>query len=182
MNANDVYGASKAMGDRAVACYRYSLGLRAVAVRHVNSYGPGDPHATHLVTQSILACLAGAAPTLRGLGSAVKGYVHIEDVVSAYLLIADRVDDMPGHAVNVTDPASEVSVLTIMRTVCEVAGLDPDRVQPAPESSSDQEGYEERLDASLVESFGWRPRFNLHTGIADTMAWYRTHRGMAWLV
>ena len=182
LNGNDVYGASKAMGDRAVACYRHSLGLRTAAVRHVNAYGPGDPHATHLVIQSILACLSGAVPTLRGYGSAVKGYLHIADVVSAYLMIADRVDEVPGHAVNVTDPMSEASVLTIMRIVCAVAGLDPDRVYPAPESSSDQEGYEERLDASLMESFGWRPRFNLHTGIADTVAWYRTHRGMAWLV
>lgn len=180
LNGNDVYGASKSMCDRAVSCYRHSSGLRTAAVRHVNSYGPADPHPSHLVTASILSCLVGAAPTLRGQGTALKGYLHIHDVISAYLTIAEHIDELPGHAVNVTVPECEASVLEIMRIVCGVAGLEPERVQPN-DQVSDQEGYEERLDGSLIASLGWRPRFSLHTGIADTFAWYRERRGMAWL-
>jgi len=182
LNGTDVYGASKSMGDRAVACYRHSLGLRAAAVRHVNAYGPGDPHASHLVTASILSCLRGEPPQLRGQGTAVKGYLHVADVVAAYLRIAERVDELHGHAVNVTDPEAEASVLQVMTAVCAAAGLDARRIVSLPGSVSDQEGYEERLDDSQIRALGWRPTFTLHTGIADTVAWYQAHGGMSWLV
>ena len=177
--AVDAYGASKVAADTAVRCYRASYGLRAAAVRHVNSYGPADPHRSHLVTGAILSCLEGKRPVLRSDGSAVKGYLHVADVVHAYLTVAQCVESLPGHAVNVADEACEASALDIAREVMRVAGMDGE-----PEVRSEdlsQRGYEERLSARVIRSIGWVPRFDLRTGIADAYAWYQKMGGMAWL-
>ena len=174
--AVDAYGASKVAADVAVRCYRHSYHLRAAAVRHVNSYGPADPHVSHLVTRAILSCLEGRRPVLRSDGSAVKGYLHVADVVSAYLAVAERIDDLSG-AVNVAGP--EASALEVAREVMRAAGMDGE-----PEILSEdlsQRDYVERLDDSLIQSLGWAPRFGLRTGIADAFAWYKAHGGMAWL-
>jgi CDP-glucose 4,6-dehydratase len=44
LNQLDIYGASKACIDILTRSYAYNYGLPAVAIRNVNSFGPGDPH------------------------------------------------------------------------------------------------------------------------------------------
>lgn len=178
LNAVDAYGAAKVCADHAVRCFRESYGLRAAAVRHVNSYGPADPHDSHLVTGAILACLAGQIPTLRSDGSAVKGYLHVADVVDAYLTIAEHIDDLPGHAVNVSDPDAEASALAIARTVIDVAGMAGGPIIQGVDLT--QKGYEERLDATLLRSLGWTPLYSLYGGIRNTYEWYKEHGAMRW--
>lgn len=178
LQAIDVYGSAKAMADQMVRVYREAYGLRAAALRHVNSYGPADPHETHLVTGSILACLKGERPKLRSDGRAVKAYLHVDDVVSAYLTVAEKVDTLFCHAVNVTAPECEAPALAVARAVMEAAGMDG-----GPEvlnQDSSQQGYEERLDASLIRGLGWAPQYSLYQGIAKTYEWYREHGGMRW--
>ena len=177
--ATDVYGSSKIMADVAVRCYRESYDLRAAAVRHVNAYGPADPHASHLVTGAILSCLEGKRPVLRSDGSAVKGYLHVADVVSAYLAVAERIDDLLEHAVNVAVPACEASALEVAREVMRAAGMDGEPEVLGEDLS--QSGYMERLDDGLIQSLGWVPRFGLRTGIAAAYEWYKAHGAMAWL-
>ena len=177
--AADVYGASKISADVAVRCYHRSYNLRAAAVRHVNAYGPADPHASHLITGAIVSCLEGKRPVRRADGSAEKGYLHVADVVSAYLRIAERIDDLPSHAVNVAAPACEASALEVAHEVMLAAGMDGEPEVLGEDLS--QSGYMERLDDGLIQLLGWFPRFGLRTGIAATYDWYKTHGGRAWL-
>lgn len=179
LQAIDAYGSSKIAADLAVRCYRESYGLRAAALRHVNSYGPADPHESHLVTGAILACLDGKRPTLRSDGSALKGYLHVCDVVEAYLLVAERVDTLPGHAVNVADREAEASAEAVARLVMRAAGMAGDPEVLGEDLS--QSGYEERLDATILRDLGWAPHHGLAGGIAATYRWYRQHGGRAWL-
>mgnify|MGYP001578644907 CR=1 FL=1 len=179
LDAVDAYGSSKIAADLAVRCYRESYGLRAAALRHVNSYGPADPHESHLVTGAILACLDGKRPTLRSDGSALKGYLHVCDVVEAYLLVAERVDTLPCHAVNVADREAEASAEAVARLVMRAAGMAGDPEVLGEDLS--QSGYEERLDATILRGLGWTPYHGLAGGIAATYRWYRQHGGRAWL-
>lgn len=179
LDAVDVYGSSKIAADVAVRCYRESYNLRAAAVRHVNAYGPADSWRSHLVTGAIVACLEGKRPVLRSDGSAMKGYLHCADVVSAYLTVAERIDDLPCHAVNVSDPDAEASAEAVARLVMCAAGMDGDPEILGEDLS--QSGYEERLDSALVRGLGWVPQHGLAEGIAATYRWYRERGGLAWL-
>lgn len=179
LDAVDVYGSTKIVADLAVRCYRESYGLRAAALRQVNSYGPADPWDSHLVTGAILACLEGKPPRLRSDGSALKGYLHVCDTVEAYLAVAERIDDLPGHAVNAADHEAEASAEAVARLVMRAAGMPGDPEILGEDLS--QSGYEERLDATLLRTLGWNTHHGLAGGIAATYRWYLEHKGMAWL-
>lgn len=180
LNQLDVYGASKACADVITRCFAHNFGLNAVAVRNVNSFGPGDPHTTHIVTGSILSLLRGEPPVIRSDGSPVKAYLHARDTMEAYALLAEHAGDprVRGQAFNVT-PAAPVSVLDLLRTLIKVSGRPIEPVVAASDLS--QKGFFEHLSGEkLARVLGWRPRLTLEEGLRDTYAWYAKH-GTGWI-
>lgn len=180
MNQLDVYGASKACADILTRSFAASFGLPAVAVRNVNSFGPGDSHTSHIVTGSILSLLAGRAPIIRSDGSPVKAYLHVRDTMSAYMLLAEHAADpgVRGQAFNVT-PAAPIRVLDLVHAIIAVSGRTG--VEPVVEASdlSQKDFFEHLSGEKLRRTLGWTPVFTLEAGLADTYRWYAEH-GTGW--
>ena len=180
LNQLDIYGASKACADILTRSYAHNFGLPAVAVRNVNSFGPGDPHATHIVTGTILSLLRGEPPVIRSDGSPVKAYLHARDTMEAYMLLAEHAADpeVRGEAFNVT-PAAPVSVLELVQAIIRVSGKTG--VTPVVAATDlSQKGYFEHLSGEkLRRALGWTPRLTLEEGLLDTYRWY-AERGTAW--
>jgi CDP-glucose 4,6-dehydratase len=180
LNQLDVYGASKACADILTRSFAHNFGLPAVAARNVNSFGPGDPHTSHIVTGSVLSLLRGEAPVIRSDGSPVKAYLHARDTMEAYMLLAEHAESaaVRGQAFNVT-PAEPVSVLELVRIIVEVSGqrtLAP--VVTAIDLS--QKGYFEHLSGEKMKRvLGWTPRLTLAEGLRLTYDWYAAH-GTEW--
>ena len=178
--ATDVYGTSKAAQDLVARCFG-AMGVPVATLRHVNAYGPADPHMSHLVTGAILSVLRGEAPVIRSDGTPVKAYLHVGDVVDAYLLLAERLaaSDLPtGQPWNCA-PRAPISALALVDKVIQAAGL-----ALVPEITGEdlsQSGYVEMLDASQLRALGWAPRWSLKEGLVDTLNWYRAHGGMKWV-
>lgn len=177
----DIYGTSKACGDLITKAYG-QLGLRCAALRHTNSFGPADPHRSHLVIRLICDLLEGKEPviaTVNGL-TAVKGFIHASDVVRAYLLIAEALTEglAPGGAIN-AGAEHPVSVAQLAEMVANVADV---ALRPRYEEVTfwDQAEYREHLDSSRLLALGWTRR-PLTEALAETFIWYRAHGGMAWL-
>lgn len=177
LNQRDVYGASKICADVITQCYGQTLGVPTVALRHVNCYGPADPHASHLVTHCLLACLRGEAPVLRNRGTARKSYLHVSDVVDAYLILAEQGPAVAGRSFWAAD--APVSVWDVAAMAMRVAGIRGDPV--VMETDLDQVDYYESLDSTRLRALGWVPKIPLAEGLHQTLNWYREHDGMAWL-
>ncbi len=181
MNQLDVYGASKACADILTRSFAYNFGLPAVAVRNVNSFGPGDPHTTHIVTGTILSLLRGEPPVIRSDGSPVKAYLHACDTMEAYRLLAEHAGDplVKGEAFNVT-PAEPVRVLDLVTTIIKVSGKTG--IEPVVAANDlSQKGFFEHLSGEKMKRvLGWTPRLTLEEGLRDTYRWYAEH-GTAWI-
>ena len=176
LNQRDVYGASKICADIITQCYGQTLGVPAVALRHVNCYGPADPHGGHIVTHCTLACLKGAPPVLRNEGTARKAYLYIDDVVDAYLLLAERAQDLRGRSFWAA--GEPVSVYDLASAAMRAAGM---AGSPKIEVTDlDQTDYFEHLDDSALRGLGWAPKVSLDEGLRRTAQWYKEHGGMAW--
>ncbi|MBI1736471.1 MAG: NAD(P)-dependent oxidoreductase [Candidatus Rokubacteria bacterium] len=180
MNQLDVYGASKACADILARAFAKNFDMPVVAARNVNSFGPGDPHTTHVVTGSILALLRGEAPVIRSDGSPIKAYLHARDTMSAYARLAEHASQagVRGEAFNVT-PAEPIRVDALVRLVIKVAGKTG--VEPViARTDLSQKGFFEHLsDAKMRRVLGWTPSFSLEEGLADTYRWYAEH-GTGW--
>ena len=174
----DVYGTSKGCVDLLTRAYG-AMGLPVAALRHVNCFGPADPYRSHLVTGTICALLEGKPPIIRGDGTPIKGYLHVEDVCQAYLTVAKAVATaqiQPGVVVNVR--GAPISVLSLVDLLIQIAGI---KVVPQVlREDMSQTGYVEALRSDQLEALGWRAG-PLREGLWQTWAWYREHGGMAWL-
>jgi CDP-glucose 4,6-dehydratase len=180
-NQLDVYGASKACADILTRAYAHNFGLPAVAVRNVNSFGPGDPHLTHVVTGTILSLLRGEAPMIRSDGSPVKAYLHARDTMEAYKLLAEHAGDpgVRGQAFNVT-PEAPASVLDLVRTIIAVSGRTGIAPVVASTDLSQKDFFEHLSGEKMKRVLGWTPRLTLEEGLRDTYRWYAEH-GTAWI-
>jgi CDP-glucose 4,6-dehydratase len=180
LNQLDVYGASKACADILARSFAANFDMPVVAARNVNSFGPADPHTTHIVTGSILALLRGEAPVIRSDGSPIKAYLHARDTMTAYALLAEHASKpgVRGEAFNIT-PAAPIRVDDLVRTIVKVAGTTGVEPVIARTDLSQKDFFEHLSDAKMRSVLGWTPAFALEDGLADTYRWYGKH-GTEW--
>jgi CDP-glucose 4,6-dehydratase len=174
LGGREPYEVSKAAADLVTQTYATAYGLPVAIARCGNIYGPGDLNWSRIVPGTIRSLLRGEQPVLRSDGTFVRDYLYLEDVVDAYLALADGLSRgalTPGDALNFSDE-SPLTVLELYEAICKAAGFpgtDPNILGDAPGELHDQ-----WLSAELARTrLGWAPKVGLDEGLARTVEWYR---------
>lgn len=186
----NAYGATKLTVDRMLTDESRAHGLAAVSLRYFNvagAAGPlGEDHEpeTHLIPL-ILWAAAGRRDHVSIFGtdyptedgSAVRDYVHIEDLAEAHMMALDNAQ--PGaHEIFNLGSGTGYSVREVIDAVKRVTGRD---VEVREEER--RPGDAPRLVAAnrkAREQLGWEPRRSLDDMVADAWEWYQAHpRGYA---
>jgi UDP-glucose 4-epimerase len=181
------YGWSKLFVERLLADFDRAYGLRFVALRYFNAAGAtarcGEAHdpETHLVPL-VLAAAAGRRPAVKVFGTdydtpdgtAVRDYIHIEDLGLAHLqALAYLRGGGASRCLNLGNGLG-YSVLEVIEAAKRVTGREVPR-----ELGPRREGDPPRLvgDASLArEILGWVPRRpELDDIIRSAWDWQQTH-------
>jgi CDP-glucose 4,6-dehydratase len=169
------YDVSKTCTDLLAQSYYQTYGLPVAIARCGNVYGGGDLNWSRIVPETIQACLRGVRPVIRSDGSYVRDYIYVQDVSSAYLRLAECVHDprVQGEAFNFS-PEHAVSVLDLVGRIQRLMGCE--HLTPDVQNTAEGEIRSQYLDASKARRLlGWRPRFNLDEGLAETIAWYHNY-------
>ena len=117
------YGVHKLSSELALQAYAATHGVRGVALRFFNVYGPRqDPSSPYSGVISIFADRArsGRPITIFGDGSQTRDFVYVGDVVRA-ILAAATFQDQPFLAANV-GTGSEITINELARAVVEQCG------------------------------------------------------------
>ena len=178
------YGASKLAAERAVASYAEAYGFSYAALRYFNVAGAsvdiGEDHRpeTHLIP-SALDAAAGMREPLSVFGTdfptpdgtAIRDYVHVEDLIDAHLLALDVVV-AGGNSLGAINLGTRggASVREVLDAVARVTG------SPVPTRYSNRRPGDPAVlvaDASRAsEVLGWQPRrSNLDEMVASAWAW-----------
>ena len=181
----NAYGASKLAVDLMIRDECRAHGLAAASLRYFNVAGAsgqlGEDHEpeTHLIPL-VLQAAAGKREhiTVMGTdyptrdGSAVRDYIHIEDLGEAHLLALDRLE--PGvHKVVNLGTGDGYTVREVIEAARRVTG----REIPAVEEAR-RPGDPPQLVADPARAraeLGWTPRRGLDEMIADAWAWHQAH-------
>ena len=162
-----VYGASKVAQEvAALQAYR-ATGVRVVCTRSFNHTGPGQPD--RLLVPALVrraAGLRGQADPRMPIGnlSPVRDFLHVRDVVDAYLLLAER--GIPGEVYNVASGEGR-SVGELARLVLSRVGVDAP-LEPVPEFMRPVDLPHLIGDPTkLRTATGWRPRSGLEQAIEE---------------
>jgi UDP-glucose 4-epimerase len=166
------YGASKAAAEAYCHAYARSYGLRTVALRFANVYGPFSGHKKGAVTAFFRAIHDGRPLTVFGDGSASRDFMYVDDICAALELALGA--DVPGGTVMHVATGVETTVRELAALCAEVAGSPdhPIEHQPARPGEVDRNFARYGLAAKLM---GFAPTVDLRAGLERTWQWYAEH-------
>lgn len=176
-NGRHPYDVSKSCTDLLAATYAETYQLPVAVARCGNIYGGADLNWSRIVPGTIRTVLEGRPPVLRSDGTFVRDYLYIEDVVDAYLALAEgsNQEGIRGQAFNFS-PERPMTVLELTRLLLDV--LKRTDLEPIIQNAARAEIHDQYLDASKARRLlGWSPRIPLREGLERTVAWYRTFLG-----
>ena len=166
-----LYGIAKDGLRRVASGYAEEVGVEFAWGRVFFVYGPREP--VHRVVPTVIrALLAGAQADLTR-GTQIRDFLHVDDVAGAIVsllgsAVVGPVNIASGQAVTVADITDELGRL-LQRPDLVRRGALPDRP-----------GDPARLVADvsrLQDEVGFRARWQLFDGLADTASWWRAHPG-----
>jgi CDP-glucose 4,6-dehydratase len=167
------YDVSKACTDLIARSYANTYDLPVAVTRLANLYGPGDLNWSRIIPDSARALARGERPVIRSDGSLVRDYFYVEDGVSAYLLLAERLSADPalrGEAFNFSNER-RTDVMELTRRILATMQSD---LQPLVLNEAHHEIPFQALSAAKArERLGWKPSFELDEALGRTVTWYR---------
>lgn len=165
------YGAGKLVGEAYCQAYAGSFGMRTVALRFANVYGPFSAHKDNAIPNFIKRCLKGEAITIYGDGSQTRDFIHVDDLCDG-ILCALITDEVAGEVFQLGTEV-ETSVAQLATMIRDATGAASD-IRFEPKRLGDV--YRSRVDASKARRLlGFDPSITLEEGLAATAAWYREH-------
>jgi CDP-glucose 4,6-dehydratase len=172
LSGDHPYEVSKSCADLISSTYAKTYGLPVTIARCGNIYGGGDLNWNRIVPGIFRALIQGDQPVLRSDGTYVRDYLHVDDIVDAYVTLADRSEDpaLAGHAFNFSDE-SPLTVMAMYSNICRAAGKPG--TEPLVLDAARGEIKDQYLDASKARSvLGWTASLSLGDGLAKTFSWY----------
>jgi nucleoside-diphosphate-sugar epimerase len=163
------YAVSKLAGEHMAHAYYEELGLPTVTVHPFNVYGPGQIGGG-AIRAFIEAALAGRDLVIHGDGTQIRAWCYVDDMVEAVLLCLER-EEAVGHAFNVGNPRSTVTVIELAKLVKRLTGC-PGELVFQPLHYADVELRIPNV-AKAREVLGFDAKVDLDEGLARTVAWYR---------
>ena len=168
---NEGYALAKISGLKLCEFLRRERGLLYHSLMPTNLYGPGDNY--DIVHGHVLPTLIRKFETatdhvdLWGTGSAIREFLHVDDLATA-CLFALSLDNPPdvmnvgsGEEVTIRELAEAVKAATRSRAEIRWAATKPD-------------GTPRKLcDTALIRSLGWKPQIDLRQGLEMTVRSYR---------
>jgi len=171
---NEPYAIAKIAGLKMAEAYRAQYGFDAISLMPTNLYGPGDNfdlQGSHVLPALIRkfhdAKIAGLPTvTIWGTGAPFREFLHVDDLASATLFLAQNYSS--GDPINVGG-GDEISIADLARLVSDVVGFEGEIVY----DHSKPDGTPRKLlDSSRLRALGWKPEIQLNQGIAQTYNWF----------
>lgn len=171
---NLAYGIAKRLMAVQGPAYRQRYGLNVATVIPNNAYGPHDnfhPDYSHVMPSLIRRCVAGENPlVVWGNGKPTRDFLYVKDFVEGVLLAAEKLDT--DEYVNLGS-GTETSIRDLVSAVQRLTGhtgkIVYDKTKP--------NGQPRRsVDISKARRLiGFKPKYSLERGLAETVAWYKAN-------
>jgi CDP-paratose 2-epimerase len=166
------YGCTKGVADQYILDYARTFGLKTVVFRMSCIYGPHQfgTEDQGWVAHFLIQALKDKPITLYGDGKQVRDILFIEDLVNAFLLTGEHMDEISGHAFNIGGGVENtVSLLELIGMIAKIMGREPEVIfddwRP-----SDQKYYVSDF-AKFSGVTGWRPANGTTEGVTRLYEW-----------
>ena len=163
------YGISKLAGEKYLAYYANATGLRYVALRFANVYGPRQDSEGEAGVVAIFSkqMLDGGQPIVNGTGKQTRDFIYVDDVVEAILVtLGEDVQGIFNVGTGQETTINECYGIIKSLTKCQCKELYG--------AAKKGEQFRSVLDVTkLREVFGWDPQVTLQEGLTRTVDFFR---------
>lgn len=166
------YDVSKSCADLLSHTYFNTYGLPVCITRCGNLYGGGDLNFNRIIPQTIQLVLNGEAPEIRSDGTFIRDYFYIEDAVEAYLLLAEKMEELnlAGEAFNFSNEI-QLTVLELVEKILKAMDSD---LKPKVLNQGSHEIKHQYLSAEKARKLlNWTPAHTIDEGLEKTIEWYK---------
>ena len=163
------YAVAKLATEHLAMNYHKQFGLGACSIRPFNIYGPrqvGEGAVHHFIVRA----LKGEPLTIHNDGSQIRAWCYVDDIVDAILLALER-DEAVGHAFNIGNPRSTVTIYNLARDIVRLSSSGS-RLEFVKWPHADVEIRVPSVDKAR-ELLGYEAKVDLEEGLLRTIQWYR---------
>ena len=163
------YPESKRCGEALCQAYKAQKGIDVVIPRFTRTYGPTMSMSdSKAISQFIKKGVYGEDIILKSAGNQYYSYTYVSDAVSGLLTILLCGEN--GEAYNIADEIGDITLKDLAKMIAENVGHNvvfevPDSVEAAGYSKATKA----RLDGSKLKNLGWKPQYDIKTGIERTI-------------
>ena len=179
--SNSAYAIAKIAGMRMCQAYKQQHGFNAISLMPTNLYGINDNfdlENSHVLPAIIRKCHEGKdcighdlggsymyPIDLWGDGSAMREFLHVDDLAEACYVCMQKYED--DEHINV-GTGEDVTIKELAETVAKIVGN-----KSIEWDTSKPNGTPRKvLNVDKIKSLGWEPKISLEEGIKSTYEWY----------
>ena len=182
---NDAYAIAKISGIMMCQAYRQQHGFNAISLMPTNLYGPNDNfdlESSHVLPAMIAKFHKakkdgyvidpggpwyGPSVKLWGDGSAMREFLHVDDLAEACFSCMQNYDD-PEH-INI-GTGEDVRIWELANIISDVVGFSGEILWDFTKPNGTPRKV---LNVDKIKSLGWKPKISLREGIESTYKWYK---------
>lgn len=163
------YAVTKLTGEHYCNVFNEVYGLKTVALRYFNVYGPKqDPHSDYaaVIPKFVSRVLRDEPPLIYGDGQQTRDFTFVKDVVTA------NIRAMKSDATGVFNIASgnRITIQELAELVMKLMGKDLGVILEEPRKG---DVLHSLADVSKAKAgFGYEPGYRLETGLEETVKWF----------
>jgi GDP-L-fucose synthase len=171
---NDAYAIAKIAGVLHVQGYRREYERNWISVMPTNLYGPYDNFDSEtghvlpaLIRKFHEAKISNARHvTLWGDGSALREFLHVEDLAKACLALMLVYNE--NEPINV-GYGSDISISELANQISQIVGFKGEIIWDTNKPNGTPKKL---LDSSRILKLGWKPEHSLESGLSETYKWF----------
>jgi GDP-L-fucose synthase len=170
---NDAYAIAKIAGIKMCQAYREQHGFNAISLMPTNLYGPNDNfdlETSHVLPAMIAkfdnAMKTNESVTVWGDGSAMREFLHVDDLAEACYICMQKYDEAEHINVGTGQDVKIWELASIISSVVDFSGeilWDFTKPNGTPRKV---------LNVDKIKSLGWSPKIGIREGIESTYEWY----------
>lgn len=167
------YGASKLAGEGYCSSYHRTFGLKTIALRFGNVYGPRSKHKSSVVAKFFRQALLGEILEIYGDGNQTRDFIFIDDLIQAIKLAARA--EIGGEVFQIATH-KETTVNEVARKIKELVekrtGRAVNIMYKGPRLGDVRRNYSDISKAKKM--LGYWPVYDLEKGLQQTFEYFHS--------
>lgn len=148
--------------------------MQCIIIRPSNAYGPNDKYdyeKCHVTPANIRKVADGLNPIpVWGDGTEVRDVIHVDDMVSGFITVAEKVDTYDVYNVSYGKGYTVMEVLNTIKAI-------ENNNNPIDFVNNKAPMIPVRLlDNTKLKNLGWTPKYDLESGLRDALRWYKENK------